>query len=42
VRATILKASDPERLLFEALPEAFGERLTPELIMAALDECRGA
>lgn len=42
VRATVLKASDPERLLFEALPEAFGERLTPELIMASLEECRGA
>lgn len=42
VRAIVLKASDPERLLFEALPEAFGERLTPELIMASLDECRGA
>ncbi len=42
VRATVLKASDPERLLFEALPEAFGERLTPKLIMAALGECRDA
>lgn len=42
VRATVLKASDPESLLFEGLPEALGERLTPELIMAALEECRGA
>lgn len=42
VRATVLKASDPESLLFEALPAAFGERLTPELIIAALEECRCA
>lgn len=42
LRATVLKARDPESLLFEALPDAFGERLTPELIMAALDECRSA
>lgn len=42
LRATVLKARDPESLLFEALPDAFGERLSPELIMAALDECRSA
>lgn len=39
VRRIVLKANDPEVLLFDALPEAFGERLSAELVFNALIEC---
>lgn len=39
VRRVILKSSDPEGMFFDALPEAFGERLTPDLVLSALMEC---
>lgn len=42
VRTIIMKARDPEALLFDALPEAFGDRLSPELIFSALEECQAA
>ncbi|MDY0969078.1 hypothetical protein [Sphingomonas sp. CFBP9021] len=38
VRSAVLKARDPEALLFEALPEALGERLTAQVVTGALDE----
>ncbi|KRC39621.1 ATP-binding protein [Phenylobacterium sp. Root77] len=41
IRSTILKASDPEALLFDDLPAALGDRLSPELVVAALTECEG-
>ena len=39
VRRIVLKANDPEALLFDALPDAFGERLSAELVFHALVEC---
>jgi hypothetical protein len=39
VRRIVLKANDPEALLFDALPEAFGDRLSAELVFNALIEC---
>lgn len=39
VRRIVLKANDPETLLFDALPAAFGERLTADLVFNALVEC---
>jgi hypothetical protein len=36
VRSVVMKADDPERLLFDDLPGAIGERLTPEVIHAAI------
>lgn len=39
VRRIVLKANDPETLLFDALPAAFGERLSAELVFNALVEC---
>lgn len=39
VRQIVLKANDPEILLFDSLPEAFGERLSAELVFNALVEC---
>lgn len=42
VRSVVLKARDPEALLFEALPQALGERLTSQLVIDALDEATHA
>jgi hypothetical protein len=39
VRRIVLKANDPETLLFDALPAKFGERLAAELVFNALVEC---
>lgn len=39
VRSIVLKAVDPEALLFEALPKAFGERLSADLVYNALLAC---
>lgn len=39
VRAVVTKADDPEALLFDALPEAFGERLSPALVHEGLLAC---
>jgi len=38
VRSVVLKARDPEALLFDALPAALGERLTAQVVIDALDE----
>ncbi len=42
VRGVVVKAEDPEALLFDALPEAFGERLTPDLVFEGLLACEAA
>jgi hypothetical protein len=42
VRAAVTAASDPEGLLFDALPEALGDVLDAETVLAALDDCRAA
>lgn len=42
VRSVVLKARDPEALLFEALPQALGERLTSQLVIDALEEAAQA
>jgi hypothetical protein len=42
VRRVVLKASDPEAMFFDALPDAFGEKLTPDLVLNALAECEAA
>jgi len=42
VRSVVLKASDPEALLFDDLPEALGERLTADIVFDALIECEAA
>lgn len=42
VRKTILKSSDPEALLFDDLPLALGDKLSPELIFNALVECENS
>ena len=39
VRRIVLKANDPETLLFDALPAAFGDRLSADLVFNALIEC---
>lgn len=39
VRKTVLKSADPEALLFDDLPFALGDKLSPELIFDALIEC---
>lgn len=39
VRSVVLKAEDPEALLFDALPEAFGDRLSPDLVFQGLVSC---
>lgn len=36
IRAVVTKADDPERLLFEDLPAALGDALSPEAIYAAI------
>jgi hypothetical protein len=42
VRGVVAKASDPEALLFDALPAALGGRLSADLVHAALLECEAA
>lgn len=42
VRRVVLKSSDPEAMLFDDLPAAFGERLAPDLIVRALAECEAS
>lgn len=42
VRSVVAKAEDPEALLFDALPDAFGERLTPDLVFEGLLACEAA
>jgi hypothetical protein len=42
VRRTVLKSSDPEALLFDALPEALGDELYAESVHNALLECEAA
>lgn len=42
VRAVVTKAEDPEALLFDALPEAFGQRLSPELVYQGLLGCEAS
>lgn len=39
IRSVILKAEDPEQLLFDDLPTALGERLSPGAIEAAIVAC---
>lgn len=39
VRRIVLSSNDPETLLFDALPAAFGERLSADLVFHALVEC---
>ncbi|MBP2297075.1 ATP-binding protein [Azospirillum rugosum] len=39
VRMVVMKANDPEALLFEALPKAFGARLSPNLVYQGLLAC---
>lgn len=42
LRAAITEASDPEHLLFDALPAALESMLAAEPVLAALEECRAA
>lgn len=42
VRNVVAKASDPEALLFDALPAALGERLSAARVYGALVECEAA
>ncbi|WP_421476169.1 hypothetical protein [Agrobacterium tumefaciens] len=42
VRAIVIAATDPESLLFDALPKAFGERLTADLIIEAVREAEAS
>lgn len=42
IRGVVVKAEDPEALLFDALPETFGERLTPDLVYEGLLACEAA
>ncbi|MBN3868027.1 ATP-binding protein [Gluconobacter kondonii] len=42
VRGVVVKAEDPEALLFDAFPEVFGERLTPSLVYEGLLACETA
>ncbi|WP_454017704.1 hypothetical protein [Azospirillum sp. Marseille-Q6669] len=39
VRTVVMKADDPEALLFDSLPKAFGERLSPDLVYQGLLAC---
>jgi hypothetical protein len=36
IRAVVIKADDPEKLLFDDLPAALGEKLTPDAIYSAI------
>ncbi|MGL3822307.1 hypothetical protein [Sphingopyxis sp. R3-92] len=42
LRSVVLRASDPERLLFDDLPDAFGDRLSAELVFAGLQEAEAS
>lgn len=42
IRMVILKASDPEALLFDDLPAALGEDLAPDVFAKAIAECEAA
>lgn len=42
VRRTVLKSTDPEALLFDELPAALENRLSPELVFGALVECENS
>ena len=42
VRRVVLKSTDPEAMLFDDLPAAFGDRLTPDLVVGALAECEAS
>lgn len=42
VRNIVLASNDPEALLFTGLPDAFGERLSPDLVFDALVSCEAA
>jgi hypothetical protein len=42
VRGVVVQSSDPEALLFEELPEALDDRLSPELVYEALCACEAA
>lgn len=42
VRAVVTAATDPEALLFDALPEAFGDRLTADLVIDAVQEAEAS
>lgn len=42
VRGIVAQATDPEDLLFDALPQALGERLAAEHVHTALLECEAA
>lgn len=42
LRSVVLRASDPERLLFDDLPDAFGERLSAELVFASLQDAEAS
>jgi hypothetical protein len=42
LRTVVLKADDPEALLFEALPQTFGERLSPDLVHEGLLACEAS
>jgi hypothetical protein len=42
LRSVVLRASDPERLLFDDLPDAFGERLSAELVFAGLQDAEAS
>lgn len=39
LRSVVTKSDDPEALLFDDLPNAFGERLSAELVLDAVHEC---
>lgn len=42
IRSVVLKSSDPEALLFDDLPAALGDELTPELVEDAIVQCEAA
>jgi len=42
VRSVVVKSTDPESLLFDVLPLAFGDRLSADLVHGALIECEAS
>lgn len=42
VRTVVMKADDPEALLFDALPKAFGDRLAPDIVYKGLLSCEAS
>ena len=42
IRSVVMKSSDPEALLFDELPAALGDALTPELVEEAILQCEAA